>query len=200
MRNSLVFHDFEKTTTLMMHASPAITAWTLRWHPSPAWSAALTPAQGADFNISSWSELFFLPVAFYFIWVVLYYVITFVVLHNRIVGRGRATMFSLMVPKDPEAARKSPLARMVMKAPENIQPVVYLGCHGIAASLSFLPVKIFYDHYWLHTAGLVYCLGLSIWNGGNYYFKVFAKKYLAQLQQEAEAAAKAKLAAKSKAN
>jgi len=27
MRNSLVFHDGDKITTLMMHASPAITAW-----------------------------------------------------------------------------------------------------------------------------------------------------------------------------
>ena len=27
MRNSLVFHDGDKITTLMMHASPAISAW-----------------------------------------------------------------------------------------------------------------------------------------------------------------------------
>lgn len=27
MRNSLVFHDFDKMTTLMMHASPAMVAW-----------------------------------------------------------------------------------------------------------------------------------------------------------------------------
>lgn len=27
MRNSLVFHDGDKITTLMMHASPALSAW-----------------------------------------------------------------------------------------------------------------------------------------------------------------------------
>ena len=171
-----------------------------RGHPSPTWSAALTPEQATAFTTSSWTELFFLPVAFYFVWVVFYYLITFVVLHKRIVGRGRATMFSLMVPKDPEAAKRSPLAKVVLSAPEKIQPIAYLACHAIAASLSFLPVKLFYDSYVLHTLGLMYCLGLCIWNGGNYYFKVFAKKYLAQLQKEAEDDARAKLQAKTKAN
>jgi hypothetical protein len=27
MRNSLVFHDGDKITTLMMHSSPALSAW-----------------------------------------------------------------------------------------------------------------------------------------------------------------------------
>jgi hypothetical protein len=186
MRNSLVFHDFDKTTTLMMHASPAIVAWTMRWFPEASWIASLTKDQLVAMNTSSWYEMFVQPVAVYFVWVFLYYIITFVLLRHRIEGRGRATMFSIMVPKNnPEAAKRSALARVVLKAPEHIQPIVYLACHAVAASFSFLHVKWCFDNFYLHTLFLAYCLGLSIWNGGNYYFKVFAKKYLMQLQEKA---------------
>lgn len=178
MRNSLVFHDFDKMTTLMMHASPAITAWTLRWYPhanDPL--AALT---------SSYAGMILPSVACYVAWMLTYYLLTFVAFRGRIEGRGRQTMFSLMVPKkDPERAKRSPLARLVLMAPEWAQPFAYLAFHALAATLAFQPVKIFWDHYWVHTVALLFCLGLSVWNGANYYFKVFAKKYLAQLEAKA---------------
>lgn len=47
MRNSLVFHSVDHMTTLMMHASPAITAWTFRWHPKTEWADAVLAANGA---------------------------------------------------------------------------------------------------------------------------------------------------------
>ena len=122
---------------------------------------------------------------------VFYYVLTFVLLRNRIEGRGLKTMFSLMVPRDPEAAKRSPLARMVLKASPSVQPFMYLGCHGLAASISFLPVPLFWNHFWLHTIALLGCLAMCVYNGGSYYFKVFATKYVAQLQAEAAASATA---------
>lgn len=179
MRNSLVFHDFDKMTTLMMHASPAITAWTLRWFPrsdDPAASSSGTVLQ-----------LVLLPLVFYFVWVIVYYWFTFVALKSRIEGRGRQTMFSLMVPKrDRTKASRSPLARLVLLAPEPYQPIAYLSLHAIAASVAFIPVKVLWDHYFIHTGILLFCLAVSVWNGGNYYFKVFAKKYITRLEEEAK--------------
>ena len=199
MRNSLIFHDVERTSTLMMHASPAITVWTLRWYPAEKWLSSLNAAQLSAFHTSSWFDLFVVPMLFYIGWVVFYYLTTFVLLRERIEGRGRVTMFQLMVPKkDSEAAKRSPLARTVHKFPEKLQPLAYLGCHFAAGSLSFMPIKLFWDYWYLHTLALLYCLGLSVWNGGNYYFKVFAKRYLAQLQEEAAAATAAGAGAKKK--
>jgi len=185
MRNSLVFHSFDKMTTLMMHASPAITAWTLRWYPNPTRISTMTPEFVTRMQTASWYEMTVFPVIFYLLWVITYYMTTFVLLKHRIEAKGRATMFSLMVPSDKEKARRSPLARMVISFPRSLQPFLYLTCHGIAATLALLPTKLFYDYYWLHTAALLFCLGLAVWNGGNYYFKVFAKKYLAQLEAQA---------------
>lgn len=196
-RNSLVFHDFDKTTTLMMHASPAIALYTLRWLPSAAWTAGLPAELAPAFEASSWTDLLLLPWALYLVWVVSYYLVTFVVLYNRIVSKGRMTMFSLMVPKNPKGGKKG-LVGFILSFPEDWQPVVYLACHGATASLGFIPTKIMYDHFWVHTAVLLWLLGLSVWNGGNFYFKVFARKYMAQLNEAAEARAAAG-AAKAKA-
>lgn len=184
MRNSLVFHDTDKITTLMMHASPAMTAWTLRWYPDPNQVQRLTPDTQAAMQHASWAEMTVMPTIFYMVWVLAYYLLTFVLLRNRIEGRGRLTMFSLMVPQDPEKAKRSPLARVVLSAGKAWQPFIYLGCHAVAATIALLPTKLFFDHYWLHTAALLAMLGLAIWNGASYYFIVFAKKYMARLEEQ----------------
>ena len=61
----------------------------------------------------------------------------------------------------------------------------YLACHGVLAIAAFIPTKLMWDNFWLHTVVLVCCLGISIWNGGSFYFQVFAKRYLAELEAKA---------------
>lgn len=181
MNNSLVFHDVDKVTTLMMHASPALTAWSLRWYPDERWLSSILDI--SEYAKPDVFQLVVIPILFYLAWVVMYYFLTFVLLKERIQKRGGVTMFELMVPKDTKKARKSPIAQFVLSVPEAWQPVLYLCCHGFAALISFLPTYLFWQYFWLHTAALLFCLALSIWNGGNYYFKVFAKRYLQQLEE-----------------
>ena len=33
LRNSLVLHSLDKTTSLFIHLAPAVMAWCIRWHP-----------------------------------------------------------------------------------------------------------------------------------------------------------------------
>lgn len=51
-----------------------------------------------------------------------------------------------------------------------------------AASLSLLPVKLLWDHAWLHTTVLLAILVVATLNGASFYFKVFAKRYMADLE------------------
>jgi len=171
MRNSLVFHDVDKMTTLMMHASPALAGWSLRWFPDDHYR------MNDKFAVATWRELVGLPVMFYCCWVVFYYFICFVFLNDRIKRQGDVTMFDIMVPKDKAKIQKNPILRFLTSFPEAWQPVVYLMIHGTMASFSFLPTYLFWNHFVLHTCALLFCLGLSIWNGGTFYFKVFAKRY-----------------------
>jgi len=189
MNNALVFHDIDKVTTLMMHASPALTAWSLRWYPDERWlSTVLDVSEYAKPDVF---QLVVIPIVFYLAWVVMYYFLTFVLLKEQIRKRGGVTMFELMVPKDTAKARKSPIAKFVLSVPEAWQPILYLCCHAFAALVSFLPTYLFWQYFWLHTMALLFCLALSIWNGGNYYFKVFAKRYLQQLEERSHHGKKA---------
>lgn len=190
MRNSLVFHDADKMTTLMMHASPALLAWTMRWRPSPAWTAGMLPDQAADFHSSNWWQMSVLPMAFYLPWAVGYYVLIFILLSSRIRSRGYASMFTEMVSGPALKGKRSALSAFVLGFSEGLQPVVYLGIHMAAAWASLLPVKLLWDHYWLHTGVLLAILLVAAWNGANFYFKVFAKRYLTDLQGRQGPAAK----------
>lgn len=171
MRNSLVFHDVDKVTTLMMHASPALAGWSLRWFPDDHYR------MNDQFAVATLWELVVLPILFYCCWVVFYYFVCFVFLNDRIKRQGGVTMFDIMVPKDKAKVAKSAVLRFITSFPDQWQPVVYLMLHGIMASVSFIPTYVFWNHFVLHTCALLFCLSLSIWNGGTFYFKVFAKKY-----------------------
>jgi hypothetical protein len=185
MRNSLVFHDFDKITTLMMHSSPALVAFIIRWYPNPNWTAGFTAQQMAEYDRAGFKDLVITPMLFYMVWLVCYYILIFVLLAKRIARKGYKNMFTEMIlsPK----ARKSSLAKLVMKAPTGLQPLVYLMMHGVAAALAVLTTPLCWHYFYFHTATLLFVLFLSAWNGANFYFKVFAIKYLKELEEREEA-------------
>lgn len=173
MRNSLVFHDVDKSTTLMMHASPAMAAWTLRWYDD---RLIMEPMSIPE----AFRDLVMMPVMGYIVWVVLYYLIVFRWFGGRIRRKGGVTMFDIMVPKDKEKIKKSPILSFITSFSPGWQPIVYLAFHGTMASVSFLPVIACWNSFVFHTSLLLGLLALSIWNGGTFYFKVFARKYYKQ--------------------
>ena len=87
MRNSLVFHDVDKSTTLMMHASPAMAAWTLRWYDDKL-AGAMAPLDLPE----AFRDLVAIPVMYYVVWVLLYYLIVFRCFGERIRRKGGVTM------------------------------------------------------------------------------------------------------------
>lgn len=170
LRNSMVLHDADKMTTLMMHASPAVTAWTMRWYPTASWTEGKTPAEVHTFNQAGFKDLVALPILAYLAWLVGYYVLIFCLLSHRIARKGYPNMFSEMIlaPK----VQKSPLAQTVLKAPKILQPFAYLGIHGFGASLALLPTVLCWNSYWAHTVLLISVLSSSAWFGASFYFKV----------------------------
>lgn len=171
----------------MMHLTPALVSWTIRWYPNDF--ALSNPA----FQVATWKELFIWPVVIYLLWVLLYYILNFVVLHDQIQKAGGATMFSIMVPKhNPRKIKKSAIARTVLKAPEKLQPLAYLCIHGVAAIGSFLPTFFYFKSFWAHSFAIIFCLSVAVWNGGTFYFEIFAAKYMSRLH-EALAQAEAEL-------
>ncbi|KAL4422696.1 hypothetical protein ABPG75_008893 [Micractinium tetrahymenae] len=192
MRNSLVFHSGDKITTLMMHASPALSAWCMRWYPRPEWTAGMSPEQLAEWNSASWPQMALLPAALNLAWVTVYYLVVFVLVNKRIQKRGYQNMFTAMVTRP--SARKSTLAKLVLSAPPPVQPLFYLCIHTFASWLSLLPTKLWFDSFWAHTAIIILVMLVAAWNGASFYFRVFAKQLMKE-QSERQAAAGEKKAA-----
>lgn len=153
----------------------------MRWRPRPEWSLGMSDAKLQQWQTAGWVEMAIYPMGFYIAWVALYYFLTFLVLAKHIRKRGYANMFTIMVLKD--QAKKSGLARLVLKAPKMLQPIFYLSIHTISSWVAVLPTKLLWDHCWLHTAMVGLILLQSVWNGANFYFKVFAKRYMAELEE-----------------
>ena len=114
MRNSLVFHDVDKSTTLMMHASPAMAAWTLRWYDTV--NVSMAPI---GVRTDAFCELVAKPVAVYIVWVVAYYLIVFKLRQRpnpqRRAGSPCSTSWYPRIPrkikKSPVSSRSSPRSR-----------------------------------------------------------------------------------------
>jgi len=43
--------------------------------------------------------------------------------------------------------------------------------------LTLLPVKLFYQSFWLHTIFLMLMIVISCWNGASFYIEVFSVRY-----------------------
>lgn len=97
----------------------------MRWYPQASWTAGMSKAEVADWNSATWAQMALMPAVLNIVWVSSYYLFIFVVVNKRIQERGYQNMFTAMVMRP--SARKSPLARLVLSAPESLRPLMYLG-------------------------------------------------------------------------
>ena len=179
-RNSLVYHSFDKVTSLFLHWFPACVCWAHRWHPPESLSLALEKDSylREKWDTASFKELCVIPILPYLAWAVLYYLKIFVVSQKRISERKYATLFNYVT------SRKGIFAYVVLKFPRRLQPLAYLSLH-CALTTAVMALNVF---WWGHeiacTALIVAALALASWNGASFYFNVFARRYMASLGLE----------------
>ncbi|KAK9844314.1 hypothetical protein WJX74_000680 [Apatococcus lobatus] len=178
MRNSLVLHDLDKLTSLFMHMSPALVGWAVHWYPNQlrvpteTWPAA----QQEEWYTGTFFQLVILPMGPYLLWSITYYLKIFVISKERVQQENYQTLFKYMTKN-----KKALAAKIVLRASPPFQPLLYMLMHLILCQAATATAYIWWHSYWAHTAFLVGCIGVSAWNGANYYFHVFAKRYLASV-------------------
>ncbi|GMH35966.1 hypothetical protein BSKO_03834 [Bryopsis sp. KO-2023] len=181
-RNSLVYHSLDKVTSLFLHYYPMLVSWTLRWHPD----ADLVPAtSGPDSNVEGAFDLVLqlvvIPFGVYMLWAVLYYLKIFVISSKRIQDRGYDTLYGYMMSN-----KKSAFSRFVLGYPKKWQPLVYMSTHALLVCVTMILGVIWWKSFELHTLFMTTVILISVWNGANYYFEVFAKRYFAALSSTAK--------------
>jgi formate-dependent nitrite reductase membrane component NrfD len=132
------------------------------------------------YNEASWWDIGVLSMGIYMVWVVLYYLKVFVLSAGVIKERGYVTLFTYMMKN-----KKSLFARVVLSAPEKLQPVVYMGVHVVLVWIATLTAKFWWESKTAHTVFLILCASMSAWNGATYYFDIFSRKYMQQIGLQA---------------
>jgi hypothetical protein len=165
-------------TSVFLHAFPPLVAWAGRWYPGDPnhWKGPQDYACQGEHATATVRELILVPWAPYALWAVAYYLKIFVVSSQRIQDRGYHTLFKYTTRKPNSLAGK-----MAKKLPRWVAPIVFMANHVVFCAVTFAFTWFMWSHYWVNTLFVIWCIAMSAWNGGNYYFEVFAHKYVAEV-------------------
>jgi hypothetical protein len=184
-RNSLVFHSFEKVTSLFIHIMPCATLHCMVHLYPPELRAERFPAiwaiQNSDpgsptayantFSMLAWSTL---PYVF---WQLSYYFFITVRRREKIAA-GRPTSFTWLR----RSYSKTWIGKLVLSLPANLQESAFMLIQYVYACLTILPCPLWFNNRIASTIFLLIVFTWSIYNGSTYYIDVFGKRFQKELE------------------
>jgi len=172
-RNSLVFHDADKVTSLFIHVYAPFTFTVIR-HFYPG-AEERFPALKEPY-IGPWRALLISSII-YLVWQILYWKLVYVDRRNKVESGQRATSLYYMMNKP------GLVGRILNKVhPENRALYFMLGQFVYAVLTGVPPVfLLYYSPFW-SGAYLLFILSVSVWNGGGFYIEVFGRKFERELE------------------
>ncbi|KAI9513475.1 hypothetical protein F5148DRAFT_1273104 [Russula earlei] len=173
-RNSLVFHDADKVTSLFIHIYPPFTFTVIR-HFYPG-AEDRFPALKELPRLHPWRALL-LSSAIYLVWQVLYWKLVYVDRRKKVESGQRTTSLYWMLNKP------GLINNMLSKfKPENRAFIFMLGQFVYSVLTDVPPVFILYDSPLWSGSYLLFILSVSVWNGGGFYIEVFGRKFERELE------------------
>ena len=176
-RNSLVYHDFDRMTSIYIHILPAMLSFCVRWHGLSEENAVGLKTQ--DFFNASFVYLF---------WQFLYYCKT-EVMDKPFLDKNPEVVTSLRwLATD----KKNGMARMVLRLcrrlrifgpTEDYNPsefktlLVFMGAQFVYTVVTMLPATFIYSSKKIQLAFITFIFTCVVYNGASYYIEVFSKRY-----------------------
>jgi hypothetical protein len=162
-------------TSVFLHAFPAVVAWAQRWYPPDGkhWKGAIVVELACARQAASTRELILIPWLPYAAWAIAYYLKIFVISSRRIQDRGYHTLYLYLARKP--TSFFGVCARVL---PRWLSGILFMMWHIIFCAVTFVFAWGMWQSFALNTAFLIAMISISAWNGGNYYFEVFARRYL----------------------
>ncbi|KAJ4129975.1 hypothetical protein NW768_006947 [Fusarium equiseti] len=184
-RNSLVFHSFDKVTSLFIHIMPCATLHCIVHLFSPEkqkerfpaiWTIKNSPpgsptAYANVVSMLAWSTL---P---YIFWQLLYYVFITVRRRDKIAA-GRPTSFTWLK----KSYANTWLGKFVLRQPEKLQEATFMLIQYSYALLTMLPCPLWFLSRWASATFLMVVFTWSIYNGATYYIDVFGVRFQKELE------------------
>jgi hypothetical protein len=130
---------------------------------------------------ASFVELYIYPSLMYAIlWAAPYYIFFFIVGKRALRRGGYFTMFDDM-------SQKPAIAKALSFGGDWGKEFKYMCCHGSLCYLAFFMGPLLWHSFILHSFYLAVIVSVAVYNGGTFYFRVFAKRYYNTLIVEAQA-------------
>jgi hypothetical protein len=184
-RNSLVFHSFDKVTSLFIHIMPCATLHcivhlldpNLQRDRFPAiWTIKTSPpgsptAYANVLSMLAWSTI---PYAF---WQLSYYFFITVRRREKIAA-GRPTSFTWLR----RSYSKVWIGKLVLSLPNALQEPAFMLIQYIYAVLTMLPCPLWFYSRWASATFLMVVFAWSVYNGSTYYIDVFGKRFQKELE------------------
>jgi hypothetical protein len=184
-RNSLVFHSFDKVTSLFIHIMPCATLHCVVHLLSPEfqekrfpaiWTIKTSPpgsptAYANVLSMLAWSTI---PYAF---WQLTYYFFITVRRREKIAA-GRPTSFTWLR----KSYSKVWIGKFVLGLPTPLQEPAFMMIQYVYAVLTMLPCPIWFYSRWGSSAFLMIVFAWSVYNGSTYYIDVFGKRFQKELE------------------
>ncbi|KAF6836099.1 membrane protein [Colletotrichum musicola] len=184
-RNSLVFHSFDKVTSLFIHVMPCATlhvmvhlwpeelqanrlpaVWTIKHSP-----AGSPTAYGNVVSMLSWSSI---PYA---VWQMSYYFFITVRRREKIAA-GRPTSFTWLR----KSYSKTWIGKLVLSLPDSFQEAAFMLIQYLYAVLTMLPCPIWFMSRYASAGFLLVVFTWSVYNGATYYIDVFGTRFQKDLE------------------
>ncbi|KAI0092436.1 hypothetical protein BDY19DRAFT_983147 [Irpex rosettiformis] len=187
-RNSLVFHDFDKVTSLFIHVYPPIVFTVIRhYYPN---AETRFPALKEVSHLNPLRALL-LSGIIYLIWQLLYWKFVLINRRKKIESGQRTTSFSFLLND-----KRGVIGRALSSVPPAYREASFMAGQLVYSVLTELPaVFLLYDSPFWSAIFLFFLFSVSVWNGGGFYIEVFGRKFERELEalrkELAEASARA---------
>ena len=184
-RNSLVFHSFDKVTSLFIHIMPCATLHCLVHLYNSEEQKARFPAIWAIKNSAPGSPTAYANVVSmlawstipYAIWQLSYYFFITVRRREKIAA-GRPTSFTWLR----RSYSKTLIGRFVLSLPGPLQESAFMMIQYSYAVLTMLPCPLWFNYRHASSSFLLTVFAWSIYNGSTYYIDVFGKRFQKELE------------------
>ncbi|TAQ85407.1 hypothetical protein B7494_g6265 [Chlorociboria aeruginascens] len=183
-RNSMVFHSFDKVTSLFIHIMPCVSLHCLV-HLMPdelqqqrfnAIYTIRTSPIGSKTHYSLLSMTLWSTIP-YAIWQLSYHFLITVRRREKIAA-GRPTSFTWLR----RSYSKAWIGKLVLSLPGSLQEPAFMLIQYIYALLTMLPCPIWFWYRYASAGFLLAVFCWSVYNGATYYIDVFGKRFQNELE------------------
>ncbi|KAJ4466516.1 hypothetical protein J3R30DRAFT_3587110 [Lentinula aciculospora] len=174
-RNSLVFHDQDKVTSLFVHIYGPFSFTVIRhFYPN---AEQRFPALRELPHLNPLHALV-LSGGIYVVWQLLYWKFVLIDRREKIESGQRTTSMSWMLNN-----KRGVIGKALCSIPPNTRIPAFMFGQLIYSIVTELPaVFLLYDSPFWSGAFLIFIFSVSVWNGGGFYIEVFGRKFERELE------------------